>query len=115
MPPVPALPAETEGKMPAATHPCTTVRKKVADEQLKLEPPYPHELLAIRGLRAGSGFWPVRSQGASIHCPASITSGSVAVLEIPLVEIHLAPGATPIWLVCDASSPTIVPIVCDPW
>jgi hypothetical protein len=31
-----------------------------------------------------------------------------------LAAIHLAPGATPIWL-APPSSPTIVPMVCVPW
>ena len=64
------------------------------------------------GRLVGSGFWPARFLGASIHWPDAISAASDG--QHPLASIQVAPGATPIWLAAP-SSPTIVPIVWVPW
>ena len=56
----------------------------------------PQELLMMFGRLVTSGLSPSRSVGASIHWPDEISAASEG--QQPLAAIHLAPGATPIWL-----------------
>jgi hypothetical protein len=72
----------------------------------------PHELLTMCGRLLTSGFWPLRSVGASIHCDERSSVSSLG--QQPLAAIQVTAGATPIWLPVP-SSPTIVPIVWVPW
>src|SRR4051794_27460125 len=76
----------------------------------------PQELLTRRGRLLGSRLDWVRSQGASMKSSAGVISSlpDEPPLGKTLALIHFAPGATPIWLVWLASSPRIVPIVCEP-
>ena len=107
--PGPLLPLENAGKMPAARQAATTSwyhGSKTVE---------PQELFTTSGARSGRGLAPVRSVGATIHCPEASRDSRLQELDShPLAAIHLAPGATPI-LLSPPSSPTIVPMVCVPW
>src|SRR5690606_18083369 len=72
----------------------------------------PQELLMMCGRRAGSGFSPARSVGASIHCADAARCASEHTAQ-PLAAIHVTPGATPMRLP-SPPSPAMVPIVCVP-
>src|SRR5690606_17322505 len=107
--PGPELPAENTGKMPAFRQ-----ALMVAWYQVSPRPP-PHELFTMSGALDGSAFWPLRSVGATIHCPAdSRWLLEQELVPQPLAAIHFAPGATPIWLL-PPPSPTMVPMVWVPW
>src|SRR6218665_482994 len=75
----------------------------------------PHELLMMSGARSGSGLFPARSVCAIIHCMHSMYVAGVPLPAFMLRQpIHLAPGATPIWLL-PPSPPAKVPAVWVPW
>src|SRR5215470_20168038 len=73
-----------------------------------------YELPITFGRLDGSGLLPFRSVGARKNCRHSMyVLGRPTPSSMFRHAIHLAPGATPIWLPLP-SSPTAVPIVCVP-
>jgi hypothetical protein len=109
----PELPAETSTKIPAAWVFSTMVRN-VSAAHISLVG-QPQLLFMTSGRRSGFGFWLFRSVGAMNHWKHSVyVSGRPTPWSMLWQPIHLAPGATPIWLP-EPSSPEVVPVVCVPW
>src|SRR5690606_6371939 len=97
--------------MPAALQPSLTPSYQLSYEV----PQSPHELLTTSACSAGFGVpVPLVGYGASTHWPDSSRPASGAPVPPPAPKpmhaIHVASGATPIWLE-PPSSPTMVPMV----
>ena len=98
--------------MPAASV-FSTIGRSVSAAQPSLGG-QPQLLFITCGRSSGFGFWPLRSVGAMKNWKHSVyVAGVPFPWSMFRQPIHLAPGATPIWLPAP-SSPDVVPVVCVP-